>query len=55
MANESLIVRVPEDKVRYDKERKIYWVDLGDGDTFLRQILIGMASPNQAIVQKAKE
>ena len=53
--DKSLKLRVPKERVVYDRKLNVYWVDLGDGDTFLRQILMGMANPGQAIVQKAKE
>ena len=53
--DKSLKLRVPKERVVYDRKLNVYWVDLGDGNTFLRQILMGMANPGQVIVQKAKE
>lgn len=50
--DKSLKLRIPEERVVYDEEHKVYWVDLGDADKFLMQLMGAMSNPGMAVVRK---
>lgn len=50
--NKSLKLRVPKERVVYDKNLQIYWVDLGDAEKFLMQLMGAMTNPGMAVVRK---
>lgn len=46
----TMLIRVPEDKVT--KGKGFYWADLGDPQTLLRMVLMAIAEPGKAVVNK---
>lgn len=50
--DKSLKLRVPKERVVYDKNLKVYWVDLGDSEKFLMQLMGAMTNPGMAVVRK---
>lgn len=50
MEGKTMLIRVPEDKVR--KGEGFYWIDLGDPQTLLRMVLMAIAEPGKAVVNK---
>ena len=50
--DKSLKLRVPKERVVYDEKLKVYWVDLGDAEKFMMQLMGAMTNPGMAVVRK---
>ena len=50
--DKSLKLRVPKERVVFDEEQQVYWVDLGDSEKFLIQLMGAMTNPGMAVVRK---
>lgn len=46
----TMLIRIPEEKVT--KGKGFYWVDLGDPGTLLNMVLMAIAEPGKAVVNK---
>lgn len=53
MEGKTMLIRVPEDKVT--KGKGFYWVDLGDPQTIMRMVLMAIAEPGKAVVNKGQK
>lgn len=50
--DKSLKLRVPKERVVFDENLQVYWVDLGDSEKFLMQLMGAMSNPGMAVVRK---
>lgn len=50
--DKSLKLRVPKERVVFDEKLQVYWVDLGDSEKFLMQLMGAMSNPGMAVVRK---
>lgn len=50
--DKSLKLRVPKERVVFDENLQVYWVDLGDSEKFLMQLMGAMTNPGMAVVRK---
>lgn len=50
--DKSLKLRVPKERVVFDEKLQVYWVDLGDSEKFLIQLMGAMTNPGMAVVRK---
>ena len=49
----TMLIRIPEEKVH--KGKGFYWVDLGDPQTLMRMVLMAIAEPGKAVVNKGSK
>ena len=47
-----ITVRVPLDKVFIDNGKQVAWVNLGEAQSVLKMVLMGMSNPGQAVVRR---
>lgn len=50
--DKSLKLRVPKERVVFDENLQVYWVDLGDSEKFLMQLMGAVTNPGMAVVRK---
>ena len=50
--DKSLKLRVPKERVVFDEKLQVYWVDLGDSEKFMMQLMGAMSNPGMAVVRK---